>query len=117
MYRFVAILCFGSFCALAQPKRAGIDAAVTDPSGSIVPNASATITTAIGTYSVSNLEPARFTGPLDPNFWSKNVNSFDITRLNEYQQYQLKGAYRTNFGTLYNSSTPRYLRLGLRLYF
>lgn len=58
-----------------------------------------------------------FTVPLDRNFWARNVNSFDITTLNGYKQYQLRGAYGTNFGTLYNSSAPRYLQLGLKIYF
>jgi Carboxypeptidase regulatory-like domain len=70
------------------------------------------------TGGVTGALPANFfTVPLDPNFWAKNVNAFDITTLNGYKQYQLKSAYGTNFGTLYNSSTPRYVQLGLKIYF
>lgn len=58
-----------------------------------------------------------FTVPLAANFWAANANSFDITTLNGYKQYQLKNAYGTNFGTLYNSSSPRYIQLGLKIYF
>jgi hypothetical protein len=62
--------------------------------------------------------PANFyTVPLAPNFWAANVNSFDITTLNGYKQYQLKQSYGTNFGTLYNSNTPRYIQLGIKFYF
>ena len=58
-----------------------------------------------------------FTVPLGTNFYGKNPNSFDITSLQGYKLYQLRSAYATNFGTLYNNSTPRYLQFGLKLYF
>jgi hypothetical protein len=62
--------------------------------------------------------PANFyTVPLAPNFFATPANSFDITTLNGYKQYQLKQSYGTNFGTLYNSNTPRYIQLGIKLYF
>ena len=58
-----------------------------------------------------------FTVPLAPNFWAKNPNSFDITNLNGYKQYQLRTSYVTNYGTLYNNGSPRYLQFGVKLYF
>jgi hypothetical protein len=62
--------------------------------------------------------PANFFNvPLDKNFWAKNANAFDITTLGGYKQYQLRQVYGTNFGTLYNNSTPRYIQLGIKLYF
>jgi hypothetical protein len=62
--------------------------------------------------------PANFyTVALAPNFWATSANSFDITTLNGYKQYQLRQAYGTNFGTLYNSNTPRYIQLGIKIYF
>jgi hypothetical protein len=62
--------------------------------------------------------PANFYSvPLAPNFWATPANSFDITTLNGYKQYQLKQSYATNFGTLYNSNTPRYIQLGIKFYF
>jgi TonB dependent receptor len=75
----------------------------------------------VNTYRIggpSGALPANFFSvPFDPNFWSKNVNSFDITTLNGYKQFSLKSAYGANFGTLYNSSSPRYIQLGLKIYF
>ncbi|HEY3837061.1 MAG TPA: hypothetical protein VGL72_10840, partial [Bryobacteraceae bacterium] len=62
--------------------------------------------------------PANFYSvPLAPNFWATPANNFNITTLDGYKQYQLRQSYGTNFGTLYNSSQPRYIQLGLKLYF
>ena len=58
-----------------------------------------------------------FTIPLPTNFYGRAPNSFDITTLNGYKLYQLRTAYATNFGTLYNSNTPRYVQFGVKLYF
>ncbi len=58
-----------------------------------------------------------FTVPLAANFYGTNPNSFDIRTLQGYKQYQLRNAYATNFGTLYNNSVPRYLQFGVKLYF
>ena len=54
---------------------------------------------------------------LGQNFYGKAANSYDITTLSGYKLYQLRTAYATNFGTLYNSSTPRYVQFGVKLYF
>ncbi len=54
---------------------------------------------------------------LGQNFYGKAATSYDITTLNGYKLYQLRSAYATNFGTLYNSSTPRYVQFGVKLYF
>ena len=51
------------------------------------------------------------------NFYGKAANSYDITTLNGYKLYQLRTAYATNFGTLYNNGTPRYVQFGVKLYF
>jgi len=62
--------------------------------------------------------PASFyTIPLPPDFYGKQPNSYDITTLQGYKLYQLRTAYSTNFGTLYNSNTPRYVQFGVKLYF
>jgi hypothetical protein len=62
--------------------------------------------------------PADFyTVPLPANFYGKQPNSYDITTLQGYKYYQLRTAYATNFGTLYNSNTPRYIQFGVKLYF
>lgn len=58
-----------------------------------------------------------FTIPLPTNFYGRVATSYDITTLQGYKLYQLRTAYATNFGTLYNSSTPRYLQFGVKLYF
>jgi hypothetical protein len=62
--------------------------------------------------------PANFyTTPLPANFYGTAANSYDITTLQGYKNYQLRNAYSTNFGTLYNSNTPRYVQFGVKLYF
>src|SRR5271157_4952126 len=62
--------------------------------------------------------PANFyTVQLPPNFYGVQPNSYDITTLQGYKYYQLRTAYATNFGTLYNSNTPRYIQFGVKLYF
>ena len=62
--------------------------------------------------------PANFyTVPLPNNFYGTPANSYDITSLQGYKNYQLRNAYATNFGTLYNSNTPRYIQFGVKLYF
>jgi hypothetical protein len=58
-----------------------------------------------------------FSVRLPENFYGRTANSFDITTLNGYRLYQLRSAYVTNFGTLYNSNTPRYVQFGVKLYF
>ncbi|HUK15397.1 MAG TPA: hypothetical protein VLW65_03250, partial [Bryobacteraceae bacterium] len=63
------------------------------------------------------LPPAFFTVPLPTNFYGTNANAYDITTLNGYKLYQLRNAYSTNFGTLYNNNTPRFIQFGAKLYF
>ena len=62
------------------------------------------------------LPPAFYTLPLPANFYGTNANAYDITTLNGYKYYQLRTAYSTAFGTLYNNNTPRYIQLGVKLY-
>jgi hypothetical protein len=62
--------------------------------------------------------PADFyTVKLPDNFWGTPAVSYDITTLQGYKYYQLRNAYATNFGTLYNNSQPRYIQFGVKLYF
>ncbi len=58
-----------------------------------------------------------FTIPLPQNFWASNANNFDLRTLTGYKLYQLRSAYGTNFGTLYNNGSPRYIQFGLKFYF
>jgi len=58
-----------------------------------------------------------FSVPLPANFYGVNANAYDLTTLQGYKNYQLRQAYATNFGTLYNSNTPRYVQFGVKLYF
>jgi len=58
-----------------------------------------------------------YTVPLPSNFYGTPATSYDIRTLQGYKYYQLRNAYSTNFGTLYNSNTPRYIQLGIKLYF
>jgi hypothetical protein len=61
--------------------------------------------------------PANFyTIPLPANFYGKAANSYDITTLQGYKYYQLRNAYSTSFGDLYNNSAPRYIQFGIKLY-
>ena len=61
--------------------------------------------------------PANFyTLPLPSNFYGNAANSYNITTLQGYKYYQLRNAYSTNFGTLYNNNTPRYIQFGVKLY-
>ena len=34
------------------------------------------------------------------------------TTVNGYKYFRLRNAYATNFGTLYNNGTPRYIQFG-----
>jgi len=63
------------------------------------------------------LPPSFYTVPLPANFWGTQATGYDITTLNGYKYYQLRTAYSTSFGTLYNSNTPRYVQFGIKLYF
>jgi len=66
----------------------------------------------------SGVLPANFFNiPLPTGFYGKQPNTFDITTLQGYKLYQLRTAYATNFGTLYNNGTPRYVQFGVKLYF
>ena len=58
-----------------------------------------------------------FTIPLPANFYGAAANSYDIRTTQGYKLYQLRNAYSTAFGTLYNNNTPRYIQFGLKFYF
>jgi len=63
-----------------------------------------------------------FTTPLPANFYGTAANSFDITTTQGYKYYQLRNAYNTSFGELYQPGSaggggPRYIQFGLKLYF
>jgi hypothetical protein len=57
-----------------------------------------------------------FTLPLPSNFYGTPATSYNITTLQGYKNYQLRNAYATNFGTLYNNNTPRYVQFGVKFY-
>jgi hypothetical protein len=66
----------------------------------------------------SNVLPANFfTIPLPANFFGTQANSFNITTLQGYKLYQLRTAYNAGFGDLTNTSSPRYIQFGAKLYF
>jgi hypothetical protein len=58
-----------------------------------------------------------FTTPLPSNFYGTNANAYDITTLQGYKMYQLRNAYSTSFGDLYQSGSSRYMQVGVKLYF
>lgn len=71
-----------------------------------------------GQKTASGALPANFYSvPLPANFYGTNVNSYDITTLQGYKYYQLRNAYSTGFGDLYQSGSARYLQFGVKLYF
>jgi len=65
----------------------------------------------------SVLPASFFTVPLPQGFATKNANSFDLTTVNGYKLYQLRNTYVANFGTLYQSGSPRYIQFSLKFSF
>jgi hypothetical protein len=62
--------------------------------------------------------PANFYSmPLPQNFYGKAANTYDITTLQGYKLYQLRTAYSTSFGDLYQNGSSRYMQFGVKLYF
>jgi hypothetical protein len=62
--------------------------------------------------------PANFyTIPLPANFYGNAATTYNITTLQGYKYYQLRNAYSTSFGDLYNNNTPRYIQFGIKVYF
>jgi hypothetical protein len=58
-----------------------------------------------------------FTIPLPANFYGNAATTYNITTLQGYKYYQLRNAYSTSFGDLYNNNTPRYIQFGIKVYF
>lgn len=54
---------------------------------------------------------------LPEGFASRNANSFDITTLEGFRLYRVRQSYDANFGTLFAVNNPRYIQLGLKIYF
>jgi hypothetical protein len=68
--------------------------------------------------STSGALPANFFATrLPSNFFGVAANAYDITTLQGYKNYQLRTAYNTGFGDLYQAGSPRYIQFGLKLYF
>jgi hypothetical protein len=72
----------------------------------------------VNNYKVAGVLPANFfTTPLPANFYGVAANSYNITTIQGYKDYQLRNAYSTSFGTLYNNNTPRFIQFGVKLFF
>lgn len=72
----------------------------------------------VNSYKVNGVLPADFFAvPLPANFYGNSVNSYDIRTAQGYKYYQLRSAYSTAFGTLYNNNASRYIQFGIKLYF
>jgi hypothetical protein len=72
----------------------------------------------VNAQKVNGVLPANFfTTPLPANFYGTPATSYNITTTQGYKLYQLRNAYSTSFGTLYNSSQPRFIQFGIKLYF
>ena len=55
--------------------------------------------------------------PLQANFWGKAATTYDIRTLEGFKNFRLRQTYgNANFGTLYQSTQPRYLQFGLKLF-
>src|SRR5262249_2426656 len=58
-----------------------------------------------------------------PNFYGRAANSFDITTVQGFKYYRLRQAYNPAFGQLYypgggsGYGAPRYIQLGLKIFF
>jgi hypothetical protein len=58
--------------------------------------------------------------PLPQGFATRDPLTFDIRTLDGYKLYRIRQTYDTNFGSLVSSQTfsqPRYIQLGLRIFF
>ena len=58
-----------------------------------------------------------FTVQLPSNFYGTAANAYDIRTLAGYKYYQLRNAYSTGFGNLYQSGSSRYIQFGVKLVF
>jgi hypothetical protein len=58
-----------------------------------------------------------FAVPLPADFSGKAATSYDITTIQGYKYFRLRQAYATNFGTLYQSTQPRYIQFGVKVFF
>lgn len=54
---------------------------------------------------------------LTQGFATTPSNSFDITTLDGYKLYRLKQAYAQRFGQLFAVNYPRYIQIGLKIFF
>ena len=74
----------------------------------------------VDSYRVNGVLPQNFfSAPLPTNnFWGTPANAFDITTIQGYKYYQLRNAFNAGgFGQLYQAGLPRYIQLGLKIYF
>ena len=72
----------------------------------------------VNNYRVNGVLPGNFFAiPLPSNFYGTAANAYDIRTIDGYKNYQLRSAYSTTFGNLYNNSSPRYIQFGVKLYF
>jgi hypothetical protein len=58
-----------------------------------------------------------FSVPVPQGFATRTANSFDIRTLEGLKLYRLRQAYDANFGTLFPNNNPRYIQLGVRIFF
>jgi len=63
------------------------------------------------------LPPDFFHVQLPQGFATTSQNSYDITTLDGYKLYRLRGAYNQGFGQLVAQPSARYIQFGLKLYF
>ena len=62
--------------------------------------------------------PANFyTIQLPSNFYGTPATAYDIRTLQGYKDYQLRNAYSTSFGNLYQSGSSRYIQFGVKFIF
>lgn len=58
-----------------------------------------------------------FSVPVPEGFATRNVNSYDLRTIEGFKLYRLRGAYDPSFGNLREVNNPRYIQIGLKIYF
>jgi hypothetical protein len=58
-----------------------------------------------------------FSVPVPEGFARRVPNSFDITTLQGIKLFRLRQTYDANFGTLFAVTNPRYVQVGIRIFF
>jgi hypothetical protein len=76
------------------------------------------IVSMVNAQKVNGVLPSNFYNvQLPANFYGNAATSYDVRTLEGYKYYQLRTAYNTGFGTMYQNGTSRYIQFGVKLFF